>query len=179
MRKSIKRALSLFMVAMLLLTAFTGCGGSDTPTSSSPDNSGNSAPESQTGNAAREKVHILFSQPNTVLDNTDKMENDPIRKAIEEAVNIELEYDSGFDGYTDRVQTELIAQTGADLFPNYGQQELTTKWINDGLVCDIGEIINADPDRYPILYKMINSPEYQMYNQMYAGDPEKPMRSML
>ena len=50
------------------------------------------------------------------------MANDPIRKAIEEAVNIKLEYDSGFGSCTDRVQTELIAQTGADLFPNTGSR---------------------------------------------------------
>ena len=172
MKNRFKKGISLLLAAMLLLAMFTGCNPGNN-SSTPPSESNSQGSETPTGNAGREKVRIVFSQPNTVLDNTDKLNNDPIRKAIEEAVNIELAYDSGFDGYPDRIQTELIAQTGADLFPNYGQQELTTKWINDGLVCNIGEIINADPERYPILYKMINTPEYQMYNQMYAGDPEK------
>ena len=35
---------------------------------------------------------------------------------------------------------------------------------------NLGEIINGDPERYPTLYKMINSPEYKAYNKMYLGD---------
>lgn len=31
-------------------------------------------------------------------------------------------------------------------------------------------LVNADPDRYPTLYKMMNSEEWKAYNKLYTGD---------
>ena len=31
---------------------------------------------------------------------------------------------------------------------------------------NLGEIVNADPDRYPTLYKMMNSEEWKAYNKL-------------
>ena len=42
---------------------------------------------------------------------------------------------------------------------------------------DIAAIINAEPERYPILYKIINTDEYKMYNKMYTGDENRPAPS--
>ena len=62
MKKSIKELSGLFMAAMLIPAAFTGCGGSDNATSGSSENGGNSAAASQTSNAARGKgTYSLFS----------------------------------------------------------------------------------------------------------------------
>lgn len=156
MKKYWTKALSLCMVLLMVFTLSASALASD----------------AASANAEREQVTIRFSQPSVNLDNASAIDSDPIKAAIEEAVNIKLEYESAIEGYPELVQTELIAGVGADLFPNYGQQDLTTKWVSDGLVVNIGELINGDPERYPILHTMINSPEYKMYNQMYTGDPD-------
>ena len=98
------------------------------------------------------------------------MENDPIKKAIEEAVNVTLEYDTGTDGFDERMQTELFTGGAADLFPTWGESEKISKWAEEDLVVNIAEIVNAEPDRYPTLYKIINSDEYKAYNKLYTGD---------
>lgn len=175
-----KKALSLALVMLMVVSLLAACGGGDggssstgTPSSSSGSGSGSTSQPATETNADRAQVTIRFSQPSVNLDDTGAIANDPIKAAIEQAVNIKLEYESAIEAYPDKVQTELIAGTGADLFPNYGQQDLTSKWVNDGVVVNIGELINAEPERYPILHMMINSPEFKMYNQMYTGDADK------
>lgn len=123
-------------------------------------------------NADRENVSVKFSQANTILDNTDLVANDPIVKAIEEAVNITLVIDSSTEAYPDRMLNELTAGIGPDLFPNWNF-ERSVQWIDEGLVIDMGAIVNAEPERYPVLYKMFNSPEWRMFNEVYSGDPDK------
>ena len=104
------------------------------------------------------------------VPDVDGMENDPIKKAIEEAVNVTLEYDTGTDGFDERMQTELFTGGAADLFPTWGESEKISKWAEEDLVVNIAEIVNAEPDRYPTLYKIINSDEYKAYNKLYTGD---------
>lgn len=177
MKKTWKKLASFALAAIMASTLLAACGGSTSTSSAPPADSQSTASASnaetpKTSNQDREKVTIRFSQPNTVLDNTDLIASDAIKKAIEDAVNIELVYESGFkDDYTNNLQTSLIAGTGPDLFPNYGEPEKTSKWIKDGVVTDIGALIAAEPERYPLLNKIINSPEFKMYNNYYAGDP--------
>ena len=57
-----------------------------------------------------------------------------------------------------------------DLFPTWGESDKIASWVQDGLVTNLGEIVNADPDRYPTLYKMMNSEEWKAYNKLYTGD---------
>ena len=73
------------------------------------------------GNAARQKVTIRFAQYGNSTDDVDGMENDPIKKAIEEAVNVELEYDTGTDGFVERMETELFTGGAAELFCSFGE----------------------------------------------------------
>ena len=101
------------------------------------------------------------------------MEKDPIKKAIEEAVNIELEYDTGTDGFVERMETELFTGGAAELFCTFGETEKLQKYVEEELVYDLAAIVNAEPDRYPTLYKIMNAPEYKAYNKLYTGDPEK------
>ena len=135
-----------------------------------PPRAGLGEPADANPNAGRETVNIRFAQFGNSVDDVDGMENDPIKKAIEEAVNVTLEYDTGTDGFDERMQTELFTGGAADLFPTWGESEKISKWAEEDLVVNIAEIVNAEPDRYPTLYKIINSDEYKAYNKLYTGD---------
>ena len=168
-----KRMLSLALVLLLALSLFAGCGGNNTQNNTQ---TGNQTTEgdggADAGEAEREHVTIRFAQFGNNLDDAEGYENDPIRQAIEDAVNITLEYDTGTEGFDDRMETELYTGAAADLFPTWGESEKIASYIENELVVNIGKIINADPDRYPTLYKIINSDEYKMYNELYTGDPD-------
>ncbi len=93
MNKRLQRLLALAMGLALLVSALAGCGGSG---SSDPAVSNSEA----TTNAERQTVNIRFSQYANSTDDAEGMANDPIKKAIEEAVNITLEYDTGIRATT-------------------------------------------------------------------------------
>lgn len=172
MKRFTMKALSLVLAVIMMTFSFYGCGKSDTAS----DTTSSTASASESGTAAPEqyeRVTIRFSQPDTGVDNTSEWANDLILSEIEKAVNVDIEWDSGSEGYQERLQTELISGTAPDLFCNYGEQEKTSKWISDEVVADIGKIITGNASRYPILNKMISAPSYKMYNDFYAGDPEK------
>ena len=166
MTHKLKRALALAMCLAMAVTMLSGCTGG---ASSSAAASG-SAQAEPTTNAERETVNIRFSQYANSTDDPEGMANDPIKKAIEEAVNVTLEYDTGVEGYDDRLQTELAVGNAPDLFPTWGEASKLRQFAEEEAVYNIAEIINAQPERYPILHKIINTDEYKMYNQMYTGD---------
>lgn len=129
--------------------------------------------EAATENAGREKINIRFAQFGNSVDDVTGMDNDPIKQAIESAVNVTLEYDTGTDGFDDRMQTELFTGGAADLFPTWGESEKIAKWAEEELVYDLAAIVNAEPDRYPTLAKIMNTAEYKGYNRLYTGDENK------
>ena len=161
--KKYRKFLAFGMALVMLLGILAGCG---------PKNDGGGKVDDGATNAEREKVNIRFSQFGNSTDDAEGMANDPIKKAIEEAVNVTLEYDTGIEGYDDRLQTELMTGNGAELFPTWGDASKMESWIEDELVTNISEIINANPDRYPVLYKMINSAEWKAFNKLYTGDED-------
>lgn len=132
-----------------------------------------SQPTGQQGQGAQENVSIRFAAYGNSLDDPTGMANDPIKKAIEEATNLTIQYDTGTEGFDDRMVTELATGSGPDLFSTWGESEKIQSWIADDAVIDMAEIVKAQPDRYPILAKMFNSPEYQAYNKLYSGDANK------
>lgn len=172
-----KKFLTMLLAIAMLASLLAGCGSNDAnPTTqatsaNTPADSGNNEPAVVT-NADRKTVNIRFAQFGNSVDDISGMKNDPVKQAIEAAVNITLEYDTGRDGFDDRMQTELFTGGGADLLPTWGETEKIAKWAEEGLVYNISEIINAEPERYPTLYKMVNSAEYKTYNQLYAGDAD-------
>lgn len=158
MKKS-TRAFALILAVLMLASMLTGCGTKDSAVS---DENGAAS--------AQKKVNIRFASFGNSVDDVKGMKNDPLKKAIEEAVNVTLEYDTGTDGFDDRMQTELFTGGAPDLFHTWGESEKISKWAKEDLVVNIAEIINADAERYPILHKIINSPEYKSYNKLYTGD---------
>lgn len=173
-----KKTLSLVLALLMTVSLLAGCGGNDKQPDSQPNEPSQSqtdpatpdAPAEPEGNAARERVTVRFAQFGNNLDDADGYANDPIRAAIQEAVNIDLEYDTGTEGFDDRMETELYTGGAADLFPTWGQSDKIASYIENELVVNIGDIVNGDPDRYPTLHKMINSAEYKAYNKLYTGD---------
>src|SRR5699024_931391 len=110
LKKTVAAVAGLAMAASML----SACGSAS---SSTPAASGSTAAGGAATNADREKVHIRFAQFGNNTDDVTGMENDPIKKAIEEAVNVTLEYDTGTEGFDDRMQNELFTGGAADLFP--------------------------------------------------------------
>ena len=159
MTTTLRKALALVLSLTMLVLAVPGLASAAA-----------TGPEA---NAARETVNIRFSQYANSVDDQEGMANDPIKKAIEEAVNITLEYDTGIEGYDDRLSTELAVGMAPDLFPTWGEATKIRQFAEEEAVYDIAAIINAEPERYPILYKIINTDEYKMYNKMYTGDENK------
>lgn len=175
--------LCLLLALVMVLTCFAGCAKqpAQTPSQSEPDSDKITTDTPDTDNTdttetpeqttpERETVNIRFAQFGNNLDDVDGYANDPIKAAIEQAVNVTLEYDTGTDGFDDRMQTELFTGGAPDLFPTWGESDKIASWVEDGLVTNLGEIINADPERYPTLSKMINSEEWKAYNKLYTGD---------
>lgn len=117
-----------------------------------------------------ENVTIRFSQFGNSLDDAEGMKNDRIKAAIEQKLNITLQYDSGTDGYDDRIALELSSGTAPDLFPTWGEAEKLSKWSADGAVVKLSGIVGADAARYPVLNSMFTSAEYKNYNKYYTGN---------
>lgn len=175
MKHTLKKLLAFSLVLALVAGMLVGCGGAPSSsaansTSASVEDTSSAGGKGENPNAGRENVTIRFSQYANNTDDQEYMANDPIKKAIEEAVNVTIEYDTGIEGYDDRLATELAVGAAPDLFPTWGVAPLLRKYAEEEAVYDIGKIINADPERYPILYKIINHPTYKMYNKMYTGD---------
>ena len=175
MKHTLKKVLASSLVLALVAGMLVGCGGAPSSsaansTSASVEATSSAGGKGENPNAGRENVTIRFSQYANNTDDQEYMANDPIKKAIEEAVNVTIEYDTGIEGYDDRLATELAVGAAPDLFPTWGVASLLRKYAEEEAVYDIGKIINADPERYPILYKIINHPTYKMYNKMYTGD---------
>ena len=169
--------LCLLLALVMVMACFTGCAKqpaqSDPADTTEPAQTTDTTPEDSTPAEpadTRETVNIRFAQFGNNLDDLDGYANDPIKAAIEQAVGVTLEYDTGTDGFDDRMQTELFTGSAPDLFPTWGESDKIASWVQDGLVTNLGEIVNADPDRYPTLYKMMNSEEWKAYNKLYTGD---------
>ncbi len=175
----LKKTMGLLLVAVMLLSSvFTGCSkdnksenpGEKVTGKTEADTSKGSEDTTVKTNTDREKVNIRFAQFGNSTDDPDGMKNDPIKAKIEEAVNITLEYDTGAEGFDERMSTELSVGVGPDLFPTWADSELLKKWSEDEVIVNLAEIVNAEPERYPTLYKMFNDESYKAFNKMYTGD---------
>jgi hypothetical protein len=173
----IKKMMVLALAGAMTVTVLGGCGKSANTTDKSSSATTLAASASteakQQGNADRENVSIRFSQFGNSVDDAAGMENDPIKKAIEDTVNVKLTYETGTDSYDDNNATQLAAGDAPDLFPTWGETDKIKKWITDGAVTDIGAVVSANPERYPVLSKVFSDATYKAYNKLYSGDENK------
>jgi len=91
MVKNWKKLLCFAIVAVMLISLLGACGGKEKSNQEQETtSSGTQSENKQETNADREKVTIRFTQFGNNTDDPEGMKNDPIKKAIEEAVNITL-----------------------------------------------------------------------------------------
>ncbi len=163
MKLDIRKALGIVLTLALIASAAVVFGGCAQPTATTaPSASPTPLPN----------ITIRFSQFGNSLDDPTGFKNDRIKAAIEQKLNITLEYDTGTDGYDDRMALELSAGTGPDLFPTWGDATKLSKWANDGAVLKISDIVSANAARYPVLTKIFSAKEYKTYNEFYTGDKD-------
>ena len=103
MKHTLKKLLAFSLVLALLAGMLVGCGGAPSSsatnsTSASVEATSSAGGNGENPNAGRENVTIRFSQYANNTDDQEYMANDPIKKAIEEAVNVTIEYDTGIEG---------------------------------------------------------------------------------
>lgn len=104
----------------------------------------------------------------------DLVAQDRIWAHVEETFNVDfsMEYGGGGDG--EYIVSIMAAGTAPDLvmmWPGHPWLGLTRwqGWIEDGLLTNVGEIVNAQPDRYPILHAIFQDPVYRLYNLVQNG----------
>ena len=146
MKHTLKKLLAFSLVLALVAGMLVGCGGAPSSsaansTSASVEATSSAGGKGENPNAGRENVTIRVSQYANNTDDQEYMANDPIKKAIEEAVNVTIEYDTGIEGYDDRLATELAVGAAPDLFPTWGVAPLLRKYAEEEAVYDIGKII--------------------------------------
>lgn len=188
MNGKLRKITSLLLAACLILSlALTGCTSKEEESSSASqtDSSSESSSSSQTSqtsessqesqaqtNADRERVTIDVLQYAMNMDNAD-YSKDRIKQKIEETVNVDLDYKTyAGEVYDQNLELDLLSGKAPALFHNWGQQDKTGKWIDDGVLFNMGEFVAQNPDRYPILNAMFQCPEWKMYNEFYSGDPD-------
>lgn len=114
-------------------------------------------------------VTIRFAQYGDDTDDVAGMAKDPIKKAVEKAVNITLKYESGTDTFDQQMSTELSTGTGPDVFPTWGDSATIEKWIKGGAVLNMSQIVSANQKRYPTLAHIFSDPKYKAFNKLYSG----------
>lgn len=117
-------------------------------------------------------VTIRFAQYGDNTDDVAGMAKDPIKKAIEKAVNISLKYESGTDTFDQQMSTELSTGTGPDVFPTWGDSATIEKWIKGGAVLNMSQVVSANPKRYPTLAHIFSDPKYKAFNKLYSGNAD-------
>ena len=169
---NVKKWLCLALTVVLVL-GFAACGGgagSSVPPREADASQPEAAPSGdENPNASRERVTIRVAEYGVIMDNAEP-ENDRIKKVIEDKLNIDLEYVSYESAVWDEsIENALAAGTGFDIFHNWAQPENTTRWVNEGAVVAIGDMVTADPERYPVLSKLFNSANYKMFSSSITG----------
>ena len=172
-----KKILSLICAVLLMFTVLAACGGGNEQKQeqkTEETTTSDTEKKAEVKEEGRPLVELTLSQFSTDIDKTDEIAKDRIKKLLEEKFNIKITWHSGSDEeYYDKLAVSLSAGTAPDLFHNWGEQERTSKWIADGTIVNMGDIYEKEKDRYPVLGLIFSSPYYKMFNDFYAGDPNK------
>ena len=171
------RILSFLLAFSMLLSLFAACGNVE-DAETSGDETQTQTQEPVTAAPVQEpsglpKVNIRIAQYGATIDDPVGMANDPIKKYIEDKLNITLEYDTGTDDFNERMRTELATGSAPDLFHSWGQGEIISDWINQDAILCLSDIVEANPGRYPILSRLFQDRTYKDFNKLYSGNEDK------
>lgn len=183
MKNNIRRTLGLVLAVCILLSMMlTGCSNASsgtttdpTQTTDTPNSSNTSSTEPADADAVGsndDRAHVTISVLQYGMAGmVEDLSGDRIKAEIEKLVNVDLDYQTDANEvYDQNLELNLMSDTAQDLFHNWGELDKTSKWISDGVLFNIGEFVAANPERYPILNKMFQSPEWKMFNEYYSGD---------
>ena len=134
------------------------------------------SPTTETTDADMRPVTISYHYPGqdaNVYDMAYIEEHDVVWKYIEEKFNVKLEFPST-PGNFETVLTGMASGDIGDIVMNWVGVRMPAPtwrdWINDGLVIDLKEMVDAEPERYPILDEIFDDPIFRLYNEKQNGD---------
>lgn len=162
MKRSLKRVFSIVLALSMIAAMASGCKKSPAASTASSASS-----------AQKANVKITYAQYGNSLDDPTGFKNDPIKAQIEKKLNVTIAYYTSSDGFADYISNSLAVGQAPDLFPSFGESEKIQKYIKDGSVYCLSDIVNKDPTRYPTLSKIFSDSTYKAYNKLYSGDENK------
>ncbi len=143
MKKSLlKRIIIITCIASMSAAMFAGCRKQDPA-----DGSGNTAATEDTGKAEESgdpvKIHILNRVNAEVI-----IEDNPIIKALEDKLNVEIEYEAPpINNYNEKLQIAMAAGNIPDIIYNWGGADTNyEQWAGDGLIAELDDKIQNYPN---------------------------------
>lgn len=176
-RRASSVVFTLFLIVAVMLTACSGNknnNAAETPAGSASPSATASASEEATPEPLP-VIDIELMNYAVNLDNVEGIANDRIKKAVEEKNSVRLTYKTGTpDDYVSKIMTSMAAGDAADLILAnvLDVKNVFPDWVREGMVVDIGKIVNANPERYKALKLMIDQPYAKFYNEYVSGDPD-------
>lgn len=183
MKKRVMLKAKWSLLALLVLAVLSACTGNNnkkneaSPSASSPSPSASAAAPESSAPAVEELpiVDISTMLYRFDLDNTSGIDNDRIRKYIEEKLRINLTYKSGTqDDYYTKIETTMATGDAADLvqYNKYFKENLTN-WAKEDMIIDIGKLVRENPERYPALDIAFRTNKYApFYNESVLGSAD-------
>ena len=172
--KSMKKALSLVLAVVLMLTLFAACGGNDAPQNSTPTGgtsevTNNSTPDVQTpsdGDAADDTIHPMrYVQPGNLCEDYEAGMAAVNEKLQADGVNIEVEIIRyPWDAYAEKLN--LMLNTGEEFELLHVMQDVR----NLSSIAGMGSIISIHDliGKYPDLYNKFGETEW--LGTLYKGE---------
>lgn len=169
------RSASAWLVMLVMIVALTaGCSGSKEKeaASSSPAAGSSSSPSASESSQAPADPLAEHMEISIALwgigDAMPSGVNDPVLDAVQKKLNITIKpVNTTWDDYTQKIQVWAASDQLPDVFaidaissPNL------TNWITQGIVHELP----ADLSAYPVLAKMMETPDFQSY-KFPLGDP--------
>jgi ABC-type sugar transport system, periplasmic component len=163
---------------MVVVAMMTGCASNGNNTGTTTGSAaGNATTQQQTTAPAKREVltaRILRFAVN--LDNVDGVNNDRIKKFLEDKFSIKIEYVSALaDAFKNKITTSMATGEVYDIINDFYfgawsgvdiDKDTWKKWIDQGMLTDISEIVNKDPSKYSALKKQLDDPVFKMYSDI-------------
>lgn len=171
-----KKLISLFCITVLLSVMLTACQGSETTDSTTTGTKGTTGAQTTatTTEPSLEEVTISVMTMHSDYSDIEGIEADPVKSYIEGKLKIKLDFVAG-----DFEKARLLITTGQapdiiGLFSWEGDfKTLIKDGIEESMYTELSAISRSEPERYPVLNKIFNDEDFQVFNGIYGGDREK------